>query len=814
MLAAGAATIAAALLLWSPTTSQTAEAQQPPGQNFCSDFILQALETLDDNCNAMDRNSACYGNFRLSATFLEEVESDFFSRPADRADLVQLQSLSTDPLNPDAEEWGIALINAQANLPGALPGQAVTFLLMGEATVVNAVSPEQAALPFDPIEVTTSAQAAIRTQPRSNANLAGSAPAAAVLGADAIDPSGQWVRVIYDDPADDETPALGGWVLRASLAGFDSSILPVVDSDTVTPMQSFIFRTGLGRPVCDQAPNQVIVQGPTNTQVNLTVNGADIVVGSTIGLQSVQGAPQDIIDELDLPDDIIDRLTDGSGSEATDEPGSENSECAVMQLTVINGEAYLNDDELVLPEGNKAFAVSCGLPPSPDPDDPEATQEPGSLVDELLNQSIDFASDWGAPQVLTEEELFALLPLENITTDNINYEIDIPDLNEITPAYTNTPTPTPTVFVAPVIVSTPTAAPTGTPTFTPSPLPPGTGQPATGGNLVGGGQVAVVGQPFPNPFSVTVYDPYGAPVSNVPVTFTAPNGGASGTFAATGTNTQTVMTTEGGTATSSTFTPNTQAGPYAVIATAPSNLASAPSGDTLAKRPAFQSRVVATFSVANAASQPTGIVIVSGDGQFAQAMTSFAQPLVARVVDQFGNGVPGVEVSFNIDYYAPLIFPPESNTEVVTTDSAGNATSPIIAATFAESSGQYPVYAYPSGLEASAVFTLNVTVPPTATFTPTLTPSLTPTFTLTPTPIPGVGSGVVTSGNNQTIIVQQVGSPVTMQIFNRGHDGHECRHWRLRRGQLVGCHLRRRLRHDAQSVWDLPVQRLQHQRDC
>ncbi|MBW4438172.1 MAG: hypothetical protein KME04_13615 [Pleurocapsa minor GSE-CHR-MK-17-07R] len=760
--AASASLMIGTLALVASLADQPAEAQQPPGQNFCSDFILQALETLDDNCNAMDRNSACYGNFRVGATFLEEVEDGYFSRPADRADLVQLQSISTDPLDPDAEEWGIALINAQANLPGSLPGQAVTFLLMGDATVVNAVSPEQAALPFDPIEVTTSAQTAIRTQPEANANLAGSAPQGAVLGADATDGTGLWIRAFYQDPADAESPAVGGWVLRSSLVAFDASILPAVNAETRTPMQSFIFRTGLGRPVCDQAPNQVIVQGPTNTQVNLNVNGADIVVGSTVGLQSVQGAPQDILDELDLPDDIIEQLTQGGGGEATQEAGNgdPNSECAVMQLTVINGEVLLNEDELVLPEGNKAFAVSCGLPPTNDSSDPESTEEPGNLVEELLNQQ--FASEWGAPRPLTEEELNALLPLENLTTDNINYEIDIPDVNDVTPAFTNTPTFTPTFRP---VTSTPTALPTGTPTGTP--LPPATavpppanvGQPAQGTNVVGGGQVAIVGQPFPNPFSVTVLDPYGTPVVGTAVTFTAPTGGATGTFAATGTNSQTVVTNGSGTATTSSFTPNTVSGQYAVIATAPSTVASAPSADTLAKRPSFQTRVVATFSVANAAGEAMGIEVISGSGQSVGIGENYPNPLVARVVDEFGNGVAGVNVTFLIDYYAPILFDPENSEVDIVTDANGYATTPLLY-NYSQSGGQYTVYAYPSGLEDSAFFNLNIIEPPTATFTPTLIP------TATLTPVPGVGSGSVTSGDGQALTINQTGSGITIQILD------------------------------------------------
>jgi LysM repeat protein len=68
-------------------------------------------------------------------------------------------------------------------------------------------------------------------------------------------------------------------------------------------MQSFYFSTGLGAPTCNEAPNSVTVQSPKNINVDLSVNGLDVRIGSTI---TFQNATQDeikvtVIDgELDL----------------------------------------------------------------------------------------------------------------------------------------------------------------------------------------------------------------------------------------------------------------------------------------------------------------------------------------------------------------------------------------------------------------------------------------------------------------------------------------------------------------------------------
>ena len=102
------------------------------------------LTQVSTNCVGQERNSVCYGYPRVVATFAETVAADFFTRPADRASLAALQTLQTFPLDLETDEWGIALMKAQANVPDTLPGQAVTFVLLGDTVVENAVEPAPA----------------------------------------------------------------------------------------------------------------------------------------------------------------------------------------------------------------------------------------------------------------------------------------------------------------------------------------------------------------------------------------------------------------------------------------------------------------------------------------------------------------------------------------------------------------------------------------------------------------------------------------------------------------------------------------------
>jgi uncharacterized protein YgiM (DUF1202 family) len=255
----------------------------------CPLLVQQALEAAGTNCNALDRNSVCYGFNRVSATFNESMADTFFTQPADRAGLQQITSLTTAAFDVTNEDWGIAVMNVQANLPGTLPGQAVTLMLIGDAAVENAVEPEAAVLPAEPVPVLTTVGANIRSGPTTAANVLTSVPAGTELQADAVDASGGWVRVVAN--------AVPGWISADTLddsAAFSG--LPVITSTTRTPMQAFTLRTGLGRTDCIEAPPALaVLQGPRNIQVQLTVNGADITLGSTIILRLLEGNVMELI---------------------------------------------------------------------------------------------------------------------------------------------------------------------------------------------------------------------------------------------------------------------------------------------------------------------------------------------------------------------------------------------------------------------------------------------------------------------------------------------------------------------------------------
>ncbi|HZQ24413.1 MAG TPA: Ig-like domain-containing protein [Terriglobales bacterium] len=161
--------------------------------------------------------------------------------------------------------------------------------------------------------------------------------------------------------------------------------------------------------------------------------------------------------------------------------------------------------------------------------------------------------------------------------------------------------------------------------------------------LSGNNQSGTVGTTLSSPISVQAFNPYtGSGVSGVVVTFS--DGGAHGTFG----NSQ-VTTDATGTA-STTYTLPTTAGSINITATNPGYIYS-------------------SFTETATAGTPTSLSTISGNFQTGTAGSTLAAPLVLKVKDTFGNGVPGVAVSFS-DNNANGLF----SSNPVTTDSTGKAT--------------------------------------------------------------------------------------------------------------------------------------------
>lgn len=170
-----------------PANDFAAQISTPPPDVTCEQLVTLAETTVGLVCDGIGRNQACYGNRLVSVDF-QPNSGLTFQQSGDTVDLLAVRRLSTSPLNIQTRDWGIAVIKAQANLPDALPGQNVTFLLYGDTTV--------------------------------------------------------------DNPS------------------------PSMNAVTVS--------TRIGSTNCEDAPDSgVLIQSPTGSNVTMTINGADVVLGST-----------------------------------------------------------------------------------------------------------------------------------------------------------------------------------------------------------------------------------------------------------------------------------------------------------------------------------------------------------------------------------------------------------------------------------------------------------------------------------------------------------------------------------------------------
>lgn len=102
----------------------------------CQALIDRTIQASANYCNNTGSNTACYGNNTLRADLMPNV-SQRFSQRGDVIGVGGLRRLSASPLNLQQNEWGIAVFKVIANLPRSQPGQTVTMVVFGNATLDN-----------------------------------------------------------------------------------------------------------------------------------------------------------------------------------------------------------------------------------------------------------------------------------------------------------------------------------------------------------------------------------------------------------------------------------------------------------------------------------------------------------------------------------------------------------------------------------------------------------------------------------------------------------------------------------------------------
>jgi hypothetical protein len=119
------------LMFWVSTVAAQAD---------CPTIVQHALETASSACEATGRNQACYGNITLSAVPRSGASNFVFEKAGDVVNVADVESLTLTSLDAATEQWGVALLKIQANIPDTLPGQNVTMLLFGDVQIEDSTA--------------------------------------------------------------------------------------------------------------------------------------------------------------------------------------------------------------------------------------------------------------------------------------------------------------------------------------------------------------------------------------------------------------------------------------------------------------------------------------------------------------------------------------------------------------------------------------------------------------------------------------------------------------------------------------------------
>ena len=130
------------LILWLPYILPPGSVETPtPGgigwhPSTCEDLLGKAMDASYKGCQLIGSNQICYGNNDVNAQLTDGSLSQFASL-GDTIPVNDLLTLSTAPMDLNHDIWGIAVFKLQANLPGTVPGQNVSFLVFGDTGLYN-----------------------------------------------------------------------------------------------------------------------------------------------------------------------------------------------------------------------------------------------------------------------------------------------------------------------------------------------------------------------------------------------------------------------------------------------------------------------------------------------------------------------------------------------------------------------------------------------------------------------------------------------------------------------------------------------------
>lgn len=354
-----------------------ANAQQP---KTCPMIVADSLTALGTNCASLERNTTCYGHETVQHTAFTTPQT--YDVPGTRIGLPLTETIQTGPFNLASEKWGLNVMSVNANLPYAIQPKRLVYIQFGGVEVENGVPADEAvSLPENGVSVTTASQTNLLTWPSPSilghaSDVITSVPAGAAISLDAINPAGDFVRAVFQNQV--------GWMSKSAIdARADLSTLVTIGPDSMTPMQSFYFRTGVSGTPCVDAPSLLYVQGPNNVPVDIQVFQKNVRIESTVIFRSLP------------PGDTL---------------GTQ------LEIIVLSGLGILNPDtpsQIIVPPGFKSTIPLCA--------DFQSLGTEGDSDEKAV------CGEWSSPVPLTQDELDSEChPFEGLPDNTGNYPITCP----------------------------------------------------------------------------------------------------------------------------------------------------------------------------------------------------------------------------------------------------------------------------------------------------------------------------------------------------------------------------------------------------
>lgn len=281
----------------------------------CLDDTPTMLQQVGTQCADLAPGAICLGSGEVTVEWQDGVEAVDFAAAGDRAAVQDIATLQSSAFDHATGEWGIAVMNVQANLPSALPGRGAVYVALGNVRIEEATPLENRLIPpQEGVEVTARAggadllvappgmeppalalaQANPAAPPAQAAApddmLLVQAAAGTSLIADALSPDREWLRVFFLNEGDFGQTTTA-WVARSQVTSAPGlALLPEWTPGRFTPMQSFFLQTGPDEGACaEEVPSMLYVQGPEETETDLLINGAPVRLSSSMLVRTLNG---------------------------------------------------------------------------------------------------------------------------------------------------------------------------------------------------------------------------------------------------------------------------------------------------------------------------------------------------------------------------------------------------------------------------------------------------------------------------------------------------------------------------------------------